>query len=92
MSAVNRCDYYQSACTLSARRSGLTDEEIIEVRCRDVGFYPRLAALSRVVRQVAANTGSVDETAWRAARDAGWSDEPFTRQAVQRRDATQGSL
>lgn len=48
------------------------------MRRGDVGFDPRLAALLRVVRQVAANTGSVDETAWRAARDAGWSDEQLT--------------
>ena len=34
----------------------------------------KLTALLAVTRQVAANTGFVDDEVWQAALDAGWSD------------------
>ncbi|RAX48060.1 carboxymuconolactone decarboxylase family protein [Arthrobacter sp. AQ5-05] len=74
----NGCDYCQAAHTLSARKSGLTDEQILAVRAGEVDFDPKLAAITEVAREVAARTGNVSDAAWQVALDAGWTDEELT--------------
>lgn len=74
VSAVDGCEYCESAYTLSARRSGLTADQIMEARRGAVTFDPRLATLLAVVRQVASDTGYVEDSVWQEAIDAGWSD------------------
>ena len=82
----NGCDYCQGAHTVSARKAGLDDEQILALRAGEVDFDPRLAALTEVARAAAADTGTVPEPAWQAALDAGWSDtelpEAFAHIAV----------
>jgi len=78
VSGVDRCDYCQSAHTISAQRAGLSAEQIAQRRSGEVSFDHRLAALVGVVRQVTANVGFVDDATWQAALDAGWSDEQLT--------------
>lgn len=82
----NGCDYCQGAHTVSARRAGLDDDQILALRAGEVGFDPRLAALTEVARAAAADTGNVPEPLWRAALDAGWNDrelaEAFAHIAV----------
>lgn len=69
------CDYCQAAHTLSARKSGLTDEHILAVRAGEVDFDPKLAAITEVAREAAARTGNVSDAVWQEALDAGWTDE-----------------
>ncbi|GAC1450341.1 MAG: carboxymuconolactone decarboxylase family protein [Pseudarthrobacter sp.] len=71
----NDCDYCQGAHTVSGRKAGLTDEQIIAIRAGEVDFDPKLAAITEVAREAAARTGNVSEPVWQAALDAGWSDE-----------------
>ncbi|WP_136611915.1 carboxymuconolactone decarboxylase family protein [Sinomonas albida] len=82
----NGCDYCQGAHTVSARKAGLDDEQILALRAGEVGFDPRLAALTEVARAASADNGYVPEPVWQAALDAGWTDtelaEAFAHIAV----------
>lgn len=69
----NGCDYCQSAHTLSARRAGLGDEEIVKIRAGSIDFDARLAAIAAVARSIAGHVGNVPESLRRQADDAGWS-------------------
>lgn len=70
----NGCDYCQAAHTLSGRKAGLSDEEIVAVRAGEVDFDPKLAAMTEVARAAASDTGNVPDALWEAAADAGWSE------------------
>ncbi|MCW2135441.1 carboxymuconolactone decarboxylase family protein [Arthrobacter sp. VKM Ac-2550] len=74
----NGCDYCQAAHTLSARKAGLADEQILAVRAGEVDFDPKIAAITEVAREAAAKAGDVSDPAWQAALDAGWSNEELT--------------
>lgn len=74
----NGCDYCQAAHTLSARKAGLDDDQILAVRAGEVDFDPKLAAITEVAREAAARTGHVSDTVWQAALDAGWTDQELT--------------
>jgi AhpD family alkylhydroperoxidase len=68
------CDYCQAAHTISGRRAGFTDEQLIAIRTGEVGFDPKLAAITEIAREAAANVGHVSDSAWQAALEAGWTD------------------
>jgi hypothetical protein len=38
----------------------------------------KIDALTSLVREAAANSGNVTDATWKAARQAGWSDEQLT--------------
>lgn len=69
------CDYCQAAHTVSAKRTGLTDQEILQIRAGEVTFDTKLAALLEVARTAAANTGTVTPEIRENAPAAGWSEE-----------------
>ena len=69
----NGCDYCQAAHTLSARRAGLDDGEILQIRAGEVDFDEKVETITAVAREAAANTGYVSEATWQAALAAGWS-------------------
>lgn len=71
----DECGYCQAAHTVSGRKAGLSDEQILAIRAGEVDFDPRLAALTEVAREAAANTGHVSDPVWQAAREAGWSED-----------------
>lgn len=71
----NGCDYCQAAHTVSARKAGLTEEQILAIRAGGVEFDQKLATITEVARAAAARTGNVSEPVWQAALDAGWTDE-----------------
>lgn len=75
---VDRCDYCQSAHTLSAKRAGLSTEQTVAIREGRVDFDPKLAALLTLVRESTADLGNVSDQVWQAALDAGWSDVELT--------------
>lgn len=72
--AADHCEYCQAAHTMAARKAGFSEEQTLRIRNGDDDFDPRLAALLRVVREVARNVGSVSDATWSAALEAGWSD------------------
>jgi len=57
-----------------ARMSGWTDEQIAALRTGATTGDAKIDALARVVREAAANSGSVTDATWKAAQDGGWSD------------------
>lgn len=71
----NGCEYCQAAHTASARRTGLTDEQIVQIRTGEITFDARLAAIAEIARNAAADTGNVDPAVRQNALDAGWSEE-----------------
>ena len=71
----NGCDYCQAAHTVSARKTGLTEEQILAIRADEVDFDPKLAIITEVAREAAARTRNVSEPVWQAALDAGWTEE-----------------
>ncbi|GAC1602153.1 MAG: carboxymuconolactone decarboxylase family protein [Pseudarthrobacter sp.] len=74
----NGCDYCQAAHTLSARRAGLDDEQILAIRAGEVDFDDQLATITGVAREAAARTGNVSDATWHAALDAGWGAEELS--------------
>ncbi|MGH3439925.1 MAG: carboxymuconolactone decarboxylase family protein [Sciscionella sp.] len=70
----DRCDYCQSAHTLSARKAGFSSEDTVAIRSGHLDSDAKLAALLTLARQIAANIGEVDDVAWKQALDAGWRD------------------
>lgn len=84
--AVDGCEYCQAAHTLSGRKAGLTDEQMIGIRRGEVEFDDKLAALVAVVREAAGEVGDVSDVTWKGAQAAGWSEhelaEAFAHLAV----------
>ncbi len=72
------CIYCQAAHTAGGRVAGLTDDEMIAIRRGEAGTDPELDALLTLARQYTTTVGSVEDAAWQAALDAGWSDEQVT--------------
>ena len=71
----NGCDYCQAAHTLSGRKAGLSAEQSTAIRAGTVDFDQKLSALTGLVREAAANTGTVTDETWQAALAAGWSQQ-----------------
>ncbi|HEY1158472.1 MAG TPA: carboxymuconolactone decarboxylase family protein [Arthrobacter sp.] len=78
----NGCDYCQAAHTVSGRKAGLTDDQILAIRAGEVDFDQKLATITEVAREAAARAGNVSDAVWQAALDAGWSDEELTEAFV----------
>lgn len=75
--AVDRCDYCQSAHTLSGKRAGWTEDQTVAIRAGEP-VDPRLDALIAVVRGAAGDVGEVDEVTWKSALEAGWTETELT--------------
>jgi len=71
----NGCDYCQSAHTVSAKAAGFSVDQTIKIRARRVDFDDKIAAVTAVVREAAAQAGAVSSATWNAALAAGWSDD-----------------
>jgi AhpD family alkylhydroperoxidase len=79
---VDRCSYCQSAHTLGAKRAGLSEEQTVAIRDGSYAQDAKLAALLTLVRESADNVGTVQDSTWQAALDAGWSDAELTEASV----------
>lgn len=79
---VDECSYCQAAHTAGGKAAGLTGDEMVAVRRGGAGFDPKLDALLDLAREYTANVGSVQDTTWQAAVDAGWTDEQLTELSV----------
>ncbi len=74
---VDDCAYCQAAHTAGGKAAGLSEQQTVDIRRGQVDD-PRLAALLALVREQTAEVGSVQDSTWQAALDAGWSDEELT--------------
>lgn len=72
--AVDGGAYSQAIATQLAIRAGMSPQEAVAVRAGDIDDA-RTATLLAVIRQAAANNGTVSQAAWATATAAGWSDE-----------------
>ena len=75
---ADECNYCQAAHTGGGKAAGLTHDEMIAVRRGAADFDAKLDALLTLARQYTTNIGSVEDAAWQAAFDAGWTDEELT--------------
>ncbi len=72
VSQVNACEYCLAAHTVIGKMSGLTDEQILEVRAGTAGFDVKLDALARLTRNIVLNRGHADGAVVEAFFAAGW--------------------
>ena len=75
---ANDCNYCQAAHTGGGKAAGLSNDEMIAVRRSAADFDAKLDALLTLARQYTTNIGAVEDVAWQAALDAGWTDEELT--------------
>ena len=71
-------DYMMGIASRFARMNGWTEAEIAALRTGTTTGDARIDALTRVVREATANSGNVSDATWKAAQQAGWSDEHLT--------------
>jgi hypothetical protein len=71
-------DYMIGIASRFARMSGWTEAQIAALRTGTTMGDARIDALTRVVREATANSGNVTDATWKAAQQAGWSDEHLT--------------
>jgi AhpD family alkylhydroperoxidase len=74
---VDECSYCQAAHTAGGKAAGLSEQQTIDIRRGQVED-PKLQALVTLVREQAGNVGSVQDSTWQAALDAGWTDAELT--------------
>jgi hypothetical protein len=71
-------DYMIGIASRFARMNGWTEAQIAALRTGTTTGDAKIDALTRVVREAAANSGNVTDATWKAAQQAGWSDEHLT--------------
>ena len=67
-------DYMIGIASRFARMNGWTEEQIAALRDGTTTGDLRIDALTSVVREAAADSGSVTDVTWKAAQQSGWSD------------------
>ncbi|MFO7778957.1 MAG: carboxymuconolactone decarboxylase family protein [Nitriliruptoraceae bacterium] len=72
---TNACEYCQAAYTGAAKAAGVSEGTTKDIRRGGVPDDEKLTALLNVAREVAANTGYVEDTTWKTALEAGWSEK-----------------
>jgi hypothetical protein len=58
-----------------ARMNGWNEAQIAALRAGTTTGDIKIDALTRVVREAAANSGNVTDATWKAAQQAGWNDD-----------------
>ena len=66
--------YMIGIATRFARMNGWTETQIASLQTGTTTGDTRIDALSSVVREAAANSGSVTDATWQAAQQGGWTD------------------
>jgi len=74
---VDECSYCQAAHTAGGKAAGLSEQDTIDIRRGQAGDS-KLAALLALVREQTGNVGTVQDSTWQAALDAGWTDAELT--------------
>ncbi|MFZ1527485.1 MAG: carboxymuconolactone decarboxylase family protein [Ferruginibacter sp.] len=78
VATVDECTYCQAAHTGGGKAAGLSHAEMIAVRRGMVESDPALHALLALTREYAAHVGTVADTTWQQALEAGWTDTQLT--------------
>jgi hypothetical protein len=71
-------DYMIRIASRLAHMNGWAEEEVAALRTGASTSDAKIDALTSLVREAAANSGNVANTTWKAAQQAGWSDEQLT--------------
>jgi len=79
---VNDCAYCQAAHTAGGKAAGLSSDQMVAIRAGSVDFDAKLSALLDLTRDYTENVGSVDDSKWQAALDAGWTDAQLAELSV----------
>ena len=74
---VDECSYCQAAHTAGGKAAGLSEQETIDIRRGQVED-PKLGALLVLVREQTGDVGTVQDSTWQAALDAGWTEAELT--------------
>jgi hypothetical protein len=61
-----------------AHMNGWTEEQVTALRTGTPTSDAKIDVLAGLVREAAANSGNVTDAIWKAAQQAGWSDEQLT--------------
>jgi hypothetical protein len=67
-------EYMIGIASRFARMNGWTEAQIAALRAGTTTGDTKIDALSRVVREAAANSGNVTDVSWETAQQSGWSD------------------
>jgi hypothetical protein len=67
-------DYMIGIASRFARVNGWTEAQVTALRTGTTTGDTRIDALTRVIREAAANSGNVTDATWKAAQQGGWSD------------------
>ena len=68
-------DYMIGIASRFARMNGWTEAQLAALRAGTTTGDTKIDALTRVVREAAANSGNVTDVTWKAALLGGWSDQ-----------------
>jgi hypothetical protein len=71
-------DYMIRIASRLAHMNGWAEERVTALRTGMPTSDVKIDALTGVVREAAANSGNVADATWKAAEQAGWSDEQLT--------------
>ncbi|MEX2549333.1 MAG: carboxymuconolactone decarboxylase family protein [Nitriliruptoraceae bacterium] len=72
---TNNCEYCQAAYTGAAKAAGHSEDDTIAIRRGSLPDDEKLESLLDVTREIAANTGYVDDVTWKTATEVGWSEQ-----------------
>lgn len=75
VSQVNECEYCLAAHTMIGKKTGFTDEQILEIRGGRASFDAKLDALARLVKDIAVRRGHPQQPLVDAFFAAGWTRE-----------------
>jgi hypothetical protein len=76
-------DYMIGIASRFARMNGWTEAQTAALRTGTTTGDTKIDALTRVVREAAANSGNVTDVTWKAAQQGGWSDAQLAEAFVQ---------
>lgn len=68
-------DYVVGITSRLASMMGWRDDQVAALRAGNPVGDDKIDALTYLVGEAAANAGSVDDTTWKTAQNAGWNDE-----------------
>ena len=71
-------DYMIRIASRLAHMNGWVEEQVTALRKGIPTSDVKIDALTGLVREAAANSGNVTDATWKAAQQAGWSDEQLT--------------
>lgn len=72
---VNECSYCEAAYTGAAKMAGHSDDDALAIRRGEMPGDEKLTAMLKICREMTTHQGYVEDSTWKAALEAGWSEE-----------------